>query len=127
MIIAPYIAVLVIMMLVLAFQIIIIRLRAHISTGDGGDKVLRRRMRVFGNFTEYAPMIIGVLIACELSGVAPWKLHMLGFMGVLGRLSHAIAFQDFIRSVKLHLILRQPGMLLTILSLLLGAVFLIIG
>lgn len=127
MIIAPYIAALSVLMIILAFQVIKIRHRDRVSIGDGGDKILARHMRVFGNFSEYTPMIVGVMIACELSDVSDWKLNLIGILAVLGRFMHAIAFQNFIKSLKLHLMLRQPGMLLTLSSLLLGAAFLIIG
>ena len=127
MIVSKYIAVLALMMLVLAWQVIAIRRRDRISLGDGGDKVLGRRIRVFGNFSEYTPMIIGLLIACELSGVSAWKLHVIGVMAIIGRILHALSFQDFVKDIKAHLLLRQPGMVMTLLSILLGAIFLLIG
>ncbi len=125
--IAPYISVLALLMIGLSFQVIRIRRRDLISIGDGGNKILERHMRAFGNFSEYTPMILCMLIACELSDVSVWKLHLLGLLAVLGRILHATSFQNFVKNMKSHLLLRQPGMILTFSSLLLGALFLIIG
>ena len=63
---------------------------AHkVGLGDGGDKLLARKIRVHGNFTEYVPLallVLALLEACGLAAAAVW-----GFGGVLllGRLLHA--------------------------------------
>lgn len=41
--------------------------------GDGGDDVLRRRIRAFGNFTEYTPLCLILLALLEAQGAgATW-------------------------------------------------------
>ena len=63
---------------------------AHrIGLGDGGDKVLARKIRVHGNFIEHAPFSLLMLGLLELCGSpAPW---LWGFGGalLLGRVMHA--------------------------------------
>ena len=79
----------VLLMLALAVPIARHRHANKVGLGDGGDKLLARRIRVHGNFTEYVPLallVLALLEACGLAAAAVW-----GFGGVLllGRLLHA--------------------------------------
>ncbi len=70
-------------LLMLALLVPISRHRhAHrIGLGDGGDKLLARRIRVHGNFVEHAPfalLVLALLELCGLPAVATW-----GFGGAL--------------------------------------------
>ncbi|MBK7204858.1 MAG: MAPEG family protein [Thermomonas sp.] len=76
-------------MLALAVPIARHRHAHKVGLGDGGDKLLARKIRVHGNFTEYVPLallVLALLEACGLAAAAVW-----GFGGVLllGRLLHA--------------------------------------
>lgn len=57
---------------------------------DGGDEILRRRMRAFGNFIEYAPMCVAILAIMEFNQVNPYALMALGGAFVLGRILHSL-------------------------------------
>ena len=46
-------------------------------------------MRVHGNFTEYTPTFLILLLLAELGGAAFWFLHLLGAAFVAGRMLHA--------------------------------------
>ncbi|HQW58876.1 MAG: MAPEG family protein [Thermomonas sp.] len=79
----------VLLMLALAVPIARHRHAHKVGLGDGGDKLLARKIRVHGNFTEYVPLallVLALLEACGLAAAAVW-----GFGGVLllGRLLHA--------------------------------------
>ncbi len=37
---------------------------------DGGDPILQRRMRAFGNFAEYVPMCLLMLALLEFNGTS---------------------------------------------------------
>lgn len=124
--IAPYIAILAIMTALLAIHVISRRQSAKILIGEDGDQILMRRVRAFGNLTEYAPILIAILMACEFAGIDGWKLHLLGIMIIVGRLAHAISFQEFITGAT-HMRFRVMGMILTLSSLILGSVFLLLG
>lgn len=68
--------------------------RAAIDTpwGDGGDVSLATRIRVFGNFTEYVPMLLLLFFLLETSGSASsTALHGLGVALIASRLVHAFA------------------------------------
>jgi len=76
-------------LLVLTFAVIARRRQAKIGIGDGGDKVLQRRIRVQGNAAETLPLGLLMLVGLELAGGAQIALHVLGAMLILGRLLHA--------------------------------------
>lgn len=61
-----------------------------VAVGDGGDPGMTARMRAHANFAEYAPIVLVLLAAIELSGGARWWLWCAGAVFVVGRLAHAI-------------------------------------
>ena len=74
----------------LSLQVIRNRIRARVSIGAGGDRILQRAMRVHGNFAEYVPLILILIGAAELMGTEGWVLHLLGASLFIGRILHAI-------------------------------------
>lgn len=66
------------------------RAQKRISLLDGGDKVLLRRIRAHGNFTETVPIALIVLVLMELSGASGTWLHTLGTILVLSRVLHYV-------------------------------------
>lgn len=67
--------------LVLAVQVV--------RLGTGGHVVLEQAIRVHGNFVEYVPLILILLLLLELGGLAPLWLHPMGIALTLGRILHA--------------------------------------
>lgn len=65
------------------------RKRSRVSLGHGDDPMLERAMRAHGNFVEYVPLGLILLLLLELHGLAPWGLHTLGLMLLAGRVMHA--------------------------------------
>jgi uncharacterized protein len=113
-----YSAVLILLGVALAWRVIVIRRSQRIGLGDGEDKVLRRRIRAHGNFSEYAPLLIGLLIALSLVGAKEWAIHLVGVTGVTGRILHAIGLSGSGGSS----FPRVGGMILTLSALVIGAV-----
>jgi hypothetical protein len=75
--------------LVLASRVVQHRQRHRIALGDEGNEDMQRAMRVFGNFTEYVPMILLLTGFGEMLGANKWLSHGLGASLVLARLLHA--------------------------------------
>jgi hypothetical protein len=75
--------------LVLASRVVQHRQRHRIALGDDGNEDMQRAMRVFGNFTEYVPMILLLMGFGEMLGAHKWLSHGLGASLVAGRLLHA--------------------------------------
>jgi uncharacterized membrane protein YecN with MAPEG domain len=65
------------------------RVKTDIAFLDAGDKVLLRRMRAHGNFTETAPMALLLMGLLELKGLGSAWLLAFGSALLLGRLVHA--------------------------------------
>lgn len=63
---------------------------ASVTFGDGGDEVLRRRIRAFGNFVEYVPFCLILLALLEGSGAANAFVWAIGITLFTGRIVHAL-------------------------------------
>jgi uncharacterized protein len=86
---ALYAGLLGIIYLVLAGRVVAERRRARVGLGTGGDAALERAVRVHGNFAEYTPIFLLLLLVAELNGAATLLLHALGAVFVLARIGHA--------------------------------------
>ena len=64
------------------------RLTARIPFLDGGDRVLLRRIRAHGNFTETVPITLLAMAAAEATAAPPWLLLAAGIVLLAGRLVH---------------------------------------
>jgi uncharacterized membrane protein YecN with MAPEG domain len=77
------------LLLALSAQVSRWRYRARAGLGDGGNADLARRIRVQGNFVEYVPLALVLLVLLELGGLAPAWLWVAGAALLAGRLLHA--------------------------------------
>lgn len=92
------IAILSVQMLVLSMLVSFRRVSLGKSQGDiakfpyqdGGDEILRRRIRAFGNFIEYVPMCVVILAVMEFNQVSARLVWGLGGAFVFGRILHSI-------------------------------------
>ena len=105
------------LLVALSVRVILRRRAARVSVGDGEDKDLRKRMRTQANCAEYAPIGLILLAMAELQGAPGWVVHLLGLMLLIGRLAHAYGFGVTPQIIPL----RQLGMVLTFLMLILTA------
>jgi uncharacterized protein len=86
-----YAALIGILCVVLSVMVVRLRVARKISIGDGGDKDMSRMTRVFGNFVEYAPLVVILLALVESGGiVSSTVLHVFGAAFVVGRIAHAV-------------------------------------
>lgn len=108
-----YAGLLAFLFIALSARVIGRRFSAHVSLGDGGDTALLRRIRVQGNFAEYAPFGVLLLAVAELSGANHLWLHLCGLVLLGGRISHAIG----LGSDPQVMALRKAGMVATFTAL----------
>jgi len=108
---------------VLALRVIGLRRGAQVAVGDGGDKVLLRRMRVHANFAEYVPLALVLLVLAESLKTDPRILHALGICLIIGRISHAYGMSQS----KETFAFRVSGMALTFATLIGAALGCLIG
>lgn len=112
-----YAGLLALLFIALSWWVIRYRRANLISLGDNDDKALRKRMRAQANFVEYAPIGLILLLLTELQGAPALALHALGLCLLAGRCLHAYGFS----STPQKMILRQVGMALTLLMIVLSA------
>ena len=65
------------------------RRKQRVSIGHGDDPLLERTMRAHGNFVEYVPFGLILLLLLEMSAAPNWALHVFGLMLLVGRALHA--------------------------------------
>ncbi len=118
-----YAALLALLLFALSVRVIQARIAARIGLGLGEDRRLLRASRAQGNFVEYVPMTLVLMLLLELGGSAPWLLHGVGSMLLAGRIAHGLAIS---REPEV-LVLRQVGMALTFTPLLIAAIALLVG
>ena len=78
-----------ILSLALAMNVIRARTSEKVIFGDGGVLVMQQRIRVHGNFIEYVPLALVLLLVLELNGTSALLLNVLGGSLLLARLLHA--------------------------------------
>lgn len=63
------------------------------SIGDGGRPELLLKIRRHGNFIEWVPFVLVLMILAEAQGTGAIWLHAAGALLVLGRLAHPFGLQ----------------------------------
>lgn len=99
-----YAALLAIFFATLSLRVINYRKSAGIALGDGNEKHLLRRQRVHGNFAEYVPFILLLILLCELQGTPAWALHGMGLLLLAGRAIHAYGVSQEPEVIKIRVI-----------------------
>ena len=86
----------------------------RISLGDNNDKQMGRLIRAHGNFIEYVPLILILMLIAELNQMHQVWIHLTGSLLLLGRVLHAVGLTRK-TSLSWH---RVAGMVLTLCALL---------
>jgi len=107
-----YAALLTVLFVLLSFRVVFQRNAAKASFGDGGDQALLLRIRAHGNFSEYVPFGLVLLVIAELTAAPEWGLHLGGALLLLGRCLHALALAGVGGKA-----FRAAGMIMTLTSL----------
>jgi uncharacterized membrane protein YecN with MAPEG domain len=118
-----YAAALAVMYVLLAGLVIRQRFKTRVGLGDGQQPELIKVVRIHGNFAEYAPLLLVLLLVLEIQGAALWQLHLIGGLTFFGRISHAVGLW---KSSGTSLP-RFVGMICTFLALLMSATFIVLG
>lgn len=87
-----YAAFAVFMLVLLALNVIRLRLRHGVSLGDGGYPEIKTAGRMHGNFIENTPIALIIILLFETVCIPPlWMVHALCSMLLVTRASHALA------------------------------------
>lgn len=90
MITAIYAALLALMYVGLAFYVIRQRFKLRVGLGDGGQPELIKAIRIHGNFAEYVPFVLVLMLILESQQAPIWQLQLVGGLTVAGRLLHLV-------------------------------------
>lgn len=80
--------------LILWFRVSGVRSATKISFGDGGNIELLRRIRQHGNFIEWAPFVLILMMLAEGMGAPSLYLHISGALLLIGRIAHPFGLGD---------------------------------
>ncbi|MAZ04590.1 MAG: hypothetical protein CMN56_15760 [Sneathiella sp.] len=105
----------------LSLRTSLVRRRAKVSLGDGGNTELQMAIRAHGNFIEYVPISLLLMAFLEMRTVSIYVIIVLGVMLVAGRCCHAIGISRANASFRL----RQIGAVLSLLVLLIASLWLL--
>lgn len=84
-----YGALLALLFVYLSARVILARRANNVSLGDGDHHALKKAIRAHGNFIEYVPITLLLMIFVQSLGGRRWQLHMIGLLILSGRLIHA--------------------------------------
>ncbi|MAO90492.1 MAG: hypothetical protein CMM78_01520 [Rhodospirillaceae bacterium] len=96
--------------------------RTRVSLGDGGDPELTARIRTFGNFVEWVPMILILMLMIETLSGSIYFLHLAGIVLVLARILHSQSLR-VTGTTKLQMRMRVVSTVMTVATLILSAVY----
>jgi uncharacterized protein len=89
-IVPTYAAILVLIFVFLSIRVIQMRGSAKIGLGHGNNPAMERRIRVHGNFAEYVPLALLLLLCMELQSQSRILIHVLCIALIAARVIHAI-------------------------------------
>ena len=99
--------------LLLSFMVIRGRWKYRTALGEGTEETMQKLVRIHGNFSEYVPLGLILLLLAELQNAPANFLHWCGGFLLAGRIGHVFGLLKS-RETSLG---RIGGMLLTFLSL----------
>jgi uncharacterized membrane protein YecN with MAPEG domain len=83
-----YVALSALLVIALSVRVVMRRVSARISLGDGDDKELKKRIRAQANAIEYLPLALLLLLMLELNQTLPTVLHACGIVLIAARVVH---------------------------------------
>ena len=105
-----YLALLGFLYILLTMRVVRRRVSQKTAIGDADDAILKRRIRAHGNFAEYVPIQVLLLLCAELQGTPAWVLHLFGLAIIISRAAHAWS----ISQVSEPIVIRQYAMITTL-------------
>ena len=122
MITAIYAAFAGLMLVWLSIKVIKARVKGGVAYGDGDNLAVRQAARAHGNFIEYTPLFLILLMFAEMHQLSIYAVHGLGLLFMAGRILHAygLLYKETARAdggVDGSIKCRQKGMMLTFFTL----------
>jgi uncharacterized protein len=109
--------------IVLSIRIMLVRRQEKVSLGDGDNPRLRRAICAHSNFAHYVPLTLLLLAFVEMAEASNLLVHILCLLLLVGRCLHAYG----ISSTEGRSGFRTLGMVMTLASLFLAALYLLLA
>ncbi len=106
---ALYVGLFGLMLIFLSLRVSFVRRDERIALGDGDNIALRRRIRAQGNFIEFVPIALLLLVLAEHTGMGSLYIHIFGIILLAARVAHAYG----ISQVTEPFIFRMTGTIAT--------------
>ena len=117
-----YAAILGLIFFFLSLRVVRLRQSQRIIIGTKGNEALERAIRVHGNFSEYVPLTLLLLLMLELKSANFLLVNTLGIMLLAGRCIHAWG----VSQEKEDFRFRSIGMVTTFLTIVIASISLIV-
>jgi len=82
---ALYAGILALIVIALAINVTVHRVKLRVPLGDGGNAEMRRMIRLHGNAAEYIPLALVLMAIYELNAGWHMALHVIGIALIAGR------------------------------------------
>ena len=82
---ALYAGILALIVVALAINVTMHRVKLRVPLGDGGNPQMLRMIRLHGNASEYIPLALVLMALYEINGGWHTALHIVGIALVVGR------------------------------------------
>lgn len=90
-----YASLLGLVLVVLSGRVILMRRTYQVGLGSGERHDLQRAIRAQGNFIEYTPFALLLLVLLEMQGAPATQVHVMGAVLVIARLLHAFGLSRY--------------------------------
>jgi len=111
--------------IILSSRTILMRREKRINLGDGGDPSMLRVLRAHANLSEYAPMMLILLLLAEMQTAHTALLSFAAVAFIAGRLIHGYVF-SFSSLDTGKTMWRVAGMALTLTPMLVAIIVLVL-
>lgn len=105
----------------LAIRVVRVRRSVRVALGAGGNADLERAIRVHGNFAEYVPFTLLLLLMMELRNTPSPIVTVIGIAFILGRCAHAWGMSQEPEDLRF----RVTGMVATFTTIIIASLSLI--
>lgn len=115
---ALYALPLAVLCLILWFRVTLMRARIKVSIGDDNNPELHERIRQHGNFIEWVPLVLLLMVMAEANGADALWLHASGALLLAGRLIHPFGLKADNAGHPLRVVGNTASLLATLTALL---------
>lgn len=89
-----YAGILAVIFIVLSFNVILRRIKNRMPYGDNNNESIMHAVRIHGNFAEYVPFVLILMMLYEMQAGSMYVLHAFGILLIIGRLLHMIGLHS---------------------------------